>query len=101
MKTCKFCDGKYCLNNPLPEWEYKKSREFLTLIGKTKTINKHVSTYGLKHKVEKWAGDYICGCSLAQAAEDLGFAMKQCSYASPNWYINFSLKGLKKLNLYP
>lgn len=101
MKTCKFCNGKYCKNQKIPKWEYEKSKEFLSLLNKTKTINRHVSTYGLKHKAEKWAGDYICGCSLAQAAEDMGFEMKRCYDTSSNWFINFSLMGLKKLNLYP
>jgi hypothetical protein len=109
--TCKFCDGAYCKNRKIPSEELYRATEFLLEVGKNKNINRATSTYGLKHCAEKWwrkehfangeetkdNNSYVCGCTLAFAAQDLGFDMKRCSRNSPNWMINFSSKGLRKM----
>lgn len=95
--TCIFCDGTYCKNRIVDINEYEKSKAFLSQVGKTKKVNTRISTYGLKHKVEKWSGIYICGCSLAQAAKDLGFTMRRIHGKSPNWLINFSIRDVNLL----
>jgi hypothetical protein len=101
---CEFCDGNYCKNRPIPPEEYRIALEFLSHIGRNKHINRSASTYSLKHTAEKWKrstnpddGSYVCGCTLARAAKDSGYTLARASYASPNWFINFSSRELRKL----
>lgn len=61
-----------------------------------KTINKNHSSYGLKHKAEKWANHYISNDSLIEAMIQCGYNMQRCHPTSPNYY--FNIKTLKAKN---
>jgi len=57
---------------------FKDACEFLSGVQLRKTINrKSGSSYGLKHKAEKWAGDYISNGALIAAALHLGIQFEQ------------------------
>jgi hypothetical protein len=82
-----------------------RADEWLQLVGCRKTINRDIGgSYGLKHRVERWAGirwpmrDYYVsnGCFL-MAAIRLGFIYQHCSFDNPNAYLNISGKGVHRL----
>lgn len=56
-----------------------------------KTLNKDISSYGLKHIVEKDMGVYISNSACIEALKRLGFAAKPIT-GTPNYYFNISLK---------
>jgi hypothetical protein len=58
------------------------------------TINDAHTSYGLKHKAEKWAGMYISNDSLIAAMVELGFKAKRVHPTSPNYF--FNIKTLKE-----
>lgn len=68
-----------------------------------KTLNRRHTSYGYKHRVEKWIGDrggphlYIANGSFIAAAIGLGFDFRPAHPRSPNCYFNFSEKTVKAL----
>ncbi len=42
------------------------------------------SSYGLKHTVENWSGQYIANGAFIEAVKRLGYGFRRCSYGSPN-----------------
>jgi hypothetical protein len=55
-----------------------------------KTINKSISSYGLKHLAERQAGSYISNEALIQAMIQSGFRAQRIPN-SPNYYFNVKL----------
>ena len=64
----------------------------LSLCEKTKTVNRRVGSYTLKHECEAWAGRYVSNGALLMAAWLLGFKIKQIAHG-PNGWLNISNKG--------
>jgi hypothetical protein len=58
---------------------------------KRKTINRKVSSYGLKHVVEKDIKRYIGNDSFIAAMDTLGFEKKQIK-GTPNYFFNIHLE---------
>jgi hypothetical protein len=58
---------------------------------KRKTINRKVSSYGLKHVVEKDIGQYIGNDSFIAAMDTLGFDKEQIK-GTPNYFFNIHLE---------
>ena len=58
------------------------------------TINDAHTSYGLKHKAEKWAGIYISNDSLIAAMIELGFKARRVHSTSPNYF--FNIKTIKE-----
>ena len=52
-----------------------------------KTINRRITSYGLKHIAEKWAGEYISNDSLIQGLISCGFTAKRIPN-TPNFFFN-------------
>lgn len=48
-------------------------------------------SYGLKHRVEKWAGGYVSNGAFIQAALNLGYSIKRLD-RGPNCFIKFKPK---------
>ena len=66
--------------------------EWLSGLNRRKTVNDRApSSYGLKHKVESWAGLYVTNGSLIAAAIHLGFRVSG-KPGRPNVHINISSK---------
>lgn len=55
-----------------------------------KTINKTVSSYGFKHFVEYWAGEYITNEEFVQAMIEKGYRAQPSSEGSPNFLFNWA-----------
>lgn len=76
--------------------QVKSCLEFLAPHGKRKTINRNISSYGLKHAVERWLRSngsdayfcYVSNGALIMAALELGYDCVQCAHGSPNVFIN-------------
>lgn len=80
------------MGSPPPAEEVEVCKRWINeFIGKRKTINDEYSSYGLKHKVEKWAEDtdYISNGAFIQAAVDLGYEYRRIRN-SPNAFLNMS-----------
>ena len=58
---------------------------------KRKTINRKVSSYGLKHVVEKDIKRYIGNDSFIAAMDTLGFEKKEIK-GTPNYFFNIHLE---------
>jgi len=55
-----------------------------------KTINKNISSYGLKHLAERQVGSYISNEALIQAMLESGFRAQQIR-GTPNCFFNVKL----------
>ena len=66
--------------------------DILQKVGKTKIINKNISSYGFKHWVET-KNNYVANGTFILAALMLGFDIV---ISAPNAYFNISIKDLKK-----
>ena len=55
-----------------------------------KTINKRISSYGLKHLAERQAGAYISNEALIQAMLESGFRAERIR-DTPNYFFNVKL----------
>jgi hypothetical protein len=55
-----------------------------------KTINKNISSYGLKHLAERQVGSYISNEAMIQAMLESGFRAQQIS-GTPNYFFNVKL----------
>ena len=55
-----------------------------------KTMNKRITSYGLKHLAERQAGAYISNEALIQAMIESGFRAEQVRN-TPNYYFNVKL----------
>ena len=55
-----------------------------------KTINKRISSYGLKHLAERQVGSYISNEALIQAMLESGFRAQPIR-GTPNFYFNVKL----------
>jgi hypothetical protein len=60
-----------------------------------KTINPRRSSYGLKHTVEDWAGDYITNGAFIAAAIAEGYRIDQIG-GGPNAHFNMSFVRVPK-----
>tara|TARA_R100001443_G_scaffold74005_1_gene81845 strand:+ start:363 stop:743 length:381 start_codon:yes stop_codon:yes gene_type:complete len=65
-------------------------------IGKRKTIDDGISSYGLKHIVEDAIHHYVCNGILIASALACGYKMKH--YRGPNCFFNMSYKDLKNFD---
>lgn len=54
-----------------------------------KTINKSMSSYGMKEFVERWSGEYVTNEEFIRAMVDKGYRAEK-SGASPNYLFNWS-----------
>jgi len=84
---------------------------FFSLCEKTKTTNKKISVYGLKHVYERWAeknGDvfgegidyYTFSDEFIHHAQQHGFVFKQTRvspHGDPIGYLNLSMKDIKRI----
>ena len=72
--------------------QFKNACAFLAGCLLRKTVNRKAGgSYGLKHKAERWAGDYISNGALIAAAIHLGIPFEQIK-DSPNVYLAVSSK---------
>jgi hypothetical protein len=72
--------------------EFKNACDFLSGCLLRKTVNRKMGgSYGLKHKAERWAGDYISNGALIAAAIHLGIRFEQDN-DSPNVHLAVSSK---------
>jgi len=55
-----------------------------------KTINTRISSYGLKHLIERDMGTYISNDSCIEAFKRMGFTVKPI-LRTPNFYFNIGL----------
>jgi hypothetical protein len=68
--------------------------DWLKLVDKRKTINNY-SSYGLKHIVERWSGNYIYNGCFIVAGLIAGLNIK-IYFGSPNASFNISQKSIKQ-----
>jgi hypothetical protein len=52
-------------------------------------VDRWHTSYGLKHMVERDAGEYVTNGAFIRAALDLGYRIRPTSYASHNAYLGF------------
>lgn len=62
--------------------EVELAKSFLLTCKPTKTT--FVSSYGLKHAAEEWAGEYISNGALITAAIEMGLGTKYLPHYGPN-----------------
>jgi hypothetical protein len=70
---------------------------FCVRIEKVKAINRHRTSYALKHIAERLAGTYISNGDLIAAAIAAGFRFRRCPCADLNVQLNMSEKSIKAL----
>ena len=56
-----------------------------------KTLNRRITSYGLKHLAERYANSYITNHSMVQAMLESGYRAKQIG-GSPNYFFNVKFK---------
>jgi len=63
-----------------------------------KTVNR-MSSYGLKHCVEAWCGDYVSNGAFIEAARRLGFEVIPCGPMNPNavFRLSFDREAIKQI----
>lgn len=66
-----------------------------------KTIVRDRTSYGYKHDVEKWSGEYVSNGALIAAALGMGLDFKQDHPGSPNVMLNLSKKQLRAVAASP
>ena len=55
--------------------------EFLRQCNQTqKVVKPYPTTYGLKHEIEDWAGDYVTEDECVAALMDCGFSLHWCGH---------------------
>jgi len=74
--------------------EIERACKWLSLIEKTKQINRRLSSYGLKRIAERYTGGYIANGSFILAALYMDFDIKQIR-DSPNAALNVSKRSIK------
>ena len=60
-----------------------------------KTLNRKRTSYGWKHLVEDWAGEYVSNETFIEAMHQLGFKSKPTA-DTPNFYFNISEAAVHK-----
>ena len=75
--------------------EFEKTVEWLKQIKKIKSLNRSISSYGLKHIVEKDIG-YITNGTLIAAAVHSGFYHKSCQLGGLNAFFNMSNRSINE-----
>ena len=58
---------------------------------KRKTINRRITSYGLKHVVEHAVGKYIDMDSFIEAMDELGFKKSKIRDGGPNYFFNIQI----------
>lgn len=53
------------------------------------TINKNMSSYGMKSLVETWSEQYVTNDEFIQAMLNCGYRAQQTSRGSPNFFFNW------------
>lgn len=89
--------------------EFLIAMEFASHLQLRKTLNKSVTSYGLKHQAERFfqanprpdrpGHGYIINGMMIVAAIHLGFKAASTHHGSPNAYFNVSLRNLSDLRL--
>lgn len=88
-------------NHDVPEWiDEERINNIVSVIRpivkKIRSINYRVSSYGIKHDVERRIGYYVSNGELIAAMIILGFEYKRPrGSAGINCYFNVSMKSLK------
>jgi hypothetical protein len=72
--------------------EFIRAFDFLSRYGRRKTMNRKSTSYGLKHKAEKLAGEDVSNGMLIAAALAMGFSAQPTDFGSPNAWFNISSK---------
>lgn len=95
---------EYLLNQRGLE-EIKRAMDYLTLCGYRKSINYNSSSYGLKHRVERYYRDsnccgnnYVSNGAFIVAALLCGFKIKSKEWSGPNVFLNISNRKPEPLN---
>ena len=95
--NCRYTDLK-----PLEDDDIEKARKYVTLLSESKTINKNVSSYSLKHRAEdyfKYMGNlkqlkgydyYVSNGSLIFAMIEAGFNF--CYFNQPDYFTMIATK---------
>ena len=97
----ELAEGRSAMLQPGAIEEFDRCYQWLTRLEKTKAINASVSSYGLKHKIERhWRTvapnglAYVANGMCIAAAHAAGFKMARVG-DSPNAMFNISLRSLK------
>ncbi|UWU75944.1 hypothetical protein N2603_39415 [Bradyrhizobium huanghuaihaiense] len=72
--------------------EFVRAAEFLRKFGRRKLMNLKCSSCGLKHDVEREAGEYVANGMLIAAALALGFSAERTHAGSPDASFNISFR---------
>ena len=70
--------------------------EFLSQCEATKKPVKTYTTYGLKHVIEEWAGEYIHETECVIALMDCGFSLHWCGHGI-TFSTNIDVKSIKRV----
>jgi len=101
MKIPKNLSRSGFCNHDVPEWiDEERINNIVYVIRpifkKIKSINYRVSSYGIKHDVERRMGHYVSNGELIASMIVLGFEYKRpTGSAGINCYFNVSMKSLK------
>lgn len=91
-------DKEYCSAGEtltLSPDEHEKLKNYIMQnIQKRKTINKDISSYGLKHHLERKLGFYVSNSDCKKAMTECGFNAKKQGI---NWNFNVSKKSVKHI----
>lgn len=91
----QFNNERQALANNLKQFQL--CCQWLEMCEPVKTINRDISSYGLKHKVEKHFGEYVTNGAFIAAVIHLGIPYKTWPNF-PNVHIAISKRSLKLLN---
>ncbi len=96
VREAEFQSNRQAMLNPRAIGEFVRAREFLSQFGQRKSINRKISSYGLKHRAEEFHRDngsddpYVGNGMLIAAAVHLGFRTARTGI---NANLNIGAKG--------
>lgn len=95
--ACRVTPLTRYLNMLIENKEIDNCIDWLSRQGTTKNVNPRHTSYGYKHMVENWCGEYVSNESFIEAARLTGFTVKMLPN-SPNAMVNISERTIRQLH---
>ena len=92
-RNAKFAENRELMYTEKAREQFYTAREFLDGIDQTQKCNPRFSSYGLKHKCERWSGKYVTNGMFIAAAVSLGIKIKRDG-TSPNAQFALSTRSI-------
>ena len=96
MTQTEFQQDRKWMLTPEAFVQFYNACKWIRLMDPIQSINRNVTSYGLKHMAERYQNTYIANGILIAAALDAGYRYRKCRNNSPNCRFNMSQKSIKQ-----